>query len=213
MAGTVEALCYALRWADDTDVKVYLGVLEKYFEAVVVAGAPSPRQALYGYRRASLAEGNLPIFTSSACPCLIIGLDGPLLHINAAYLTDFVYSTPMDLMTLERIPGITALDTLRLLRRLQVVRNTVQMLARSYAENHTGAYCGSGYLLPAPCVAPETGAAWTPWAGFWGFSLTSRHHSAIAAPTRAREPSRVPVYIKFVPKYGEDVHNLLFNTG
>lgn len=169
---------------------------------------------------------------SSICPCLIIGVDGPLVQIDAAYLTDFVYSDPMGLVSLLFISGTTASSNMRLVRRLQVVRNTVQMLAQSYAENHTGAYRGSGYLLPAPCVAPETGAAWTPWASVEGFSLTftdpciTLHNRAIfkgeivhattSLPPHQHapaSPSRVPVYIKFVPKYGEEVHNLLFQHG
>ncbi|KAI1785619.1 hypothetical protein LXA43DRAFT_120791 [Ganoderma leucocontextum] len=173
---------------------------------------------------------------SSICPCLIILAAGPMLQINAVYLTDYVYLTPMAHLLLQLVPGTTDAYDTKLARQLQVVRNTVQMLAQSYAENHTGAHRGPGYLFPAPCVTPETGAAWTPGGGFEGFSLNFKddyfttefravfrgeiiiragpppppHQHAAPAPA---SPSRVPVYIKFAPQYGEEVHNLLYKHG
>ncbi len=108
------------------------------------------------------------------------------------------------------------------------------VLVQSYAENHTGAYRGPGYLLPSPCVVPEAGAPWVPQGGFGDYSLNFTdtfntkcraifkgeivrasassvlHQHDILAPA---SPSRVPVYIKFVSQYGEEVHNLLFEHG
>ncbi|KAI1786415.1 hypothetical protein LXA43DRAFT_58029 [Ganoderma leucocontextum] len=211
-------------------------------EVVIVAGMAtfwgscSLKQALYGYRCVSSAENNLSIFMSSICPCLIILAAGPMLQINAVYLTDYVYLTPMAHLLLQLVPGTTDAYDTKLARQLQVVRNTVQMLAQSYAENHTGAHRGPGYLFPAPCVTPETGAAWTPGGGFEGFSLNFKddyfttefravfrgeiiiraspppppHQHAAPAPA---SPSRVPVYIKFAPQNGEEVHNFLYKHG
>ena len=109
----------------------------------------------------------------------MVSVVGSSLHIDAAYFTDAVYATPMTVLSLDFVPGAEKEEDVKLARQFQVLRNAVNRLAQFYGNNHIGPYVekkeirigAPDFLLPAPCVVPETGDTWTPLHQFQDFSL------------------------------------------
>ena len=109
----------------------------------------------------------------------MVSVVGSSLHIDAAYFTDAVYATPMTVLSLDFVPGAEKEEDVKLARQFQVLRNAVNRLAQFYGKNHIGPYVekkeirigAPDFLLPAPCVVPETGDTWTPLHQFQDFSL------------------------------------------
>ncbi|PIL30482.1 hypothetical protein GSI_07181 [Ganoderma sinense ZZ0214-1] len=198
-------------------------------------GGSAPTQALFGYRRIHLESFISSVFDSSSCPCIMVSASGFLLQIDAAIFTEAVYSNQMGLRSLM-LSGLGVDDTevMSLARVFQVLRTTAEMLAKSYAENHTGTYNEPDALFPIPCSVPAAGVAWAP-RQFPNFSLKFKdicfttHGRALfkgeitipppttlastSPPFAPLTPTVVKVYVKFMNAYGYKVHRVLANEG
>ena len=139
-----------------------------------------------------------------------------------AYFASGVYSTPLDILSLEFVLGTDCDHDIKLAHKFQALGEAVKSLSQWYTENHTGSYVDAQHLLPTPYLVPQPAQAghWIPARTFEKFILKftdacfTTHGRAVfkgevALINPNADASPVPVYIKFVRKYGVAAHEHL----